>query len=407
VSDDQVTIDPDFVRSTETAPRPSVSWRAVLVLVVGAGLVGWWVASWLVTSSTEPNVPISSVAYDPESTPPVSSDDPPESDTVSMTTPLANISDQLSDVVPGFTDSIVMLAMSSNRVDVVGWAPSESGVQSMLSIERETVSEGRDVPVGLDASGSWFAQIRTDGALAVYPIAVSRGGLPEPTLIDIGVMTALWHDTVAGSMAWIACTPAEPGSATLFTASAVVSAAPAPLRAFADGCKGPDNRVSLMAWNEKGALVRITSQGDARYAVVGSDGSETDFGSIEPAPVVSFRGQLVSEVPTLGDQEYLADAKWSPDGSIVAIELHQYWGDKHPRLRVVDVESNRILTEYSEADAQIKATAWSEDSQFLLYLTWNLHSRTGSLAFYDTSQNTTVRIPVTEVIDEIRTTSRP
>lgn len=407
MSDDRVTIDRDFVRPPEATAEPSVSWRAVLVLVVGASLIGWWVASSFVTDSTEPDVPISSVAYDPESTPPVSSDDRPESAPVSRTTSLVNISDQLSDVVPGFTDSIVMLAVSSKRVDVVGWAPSDSGVQSMLSIERGTVSEGRDVPVGLDASGGWFAQIRTDGALAVYPIAVSRGGLPEPILIDMGVTTASWHDTVAGSMAWIACTPAEPGSAMLFTVSAVVSTQPTLLRTFAGRCKGPDNRVSLMAWNEKGALVRITSQGVARYVVVGSGGSETDFGSIEPAPVVSFHNQLVSEVPMLGDQEYLADATWSPDRSLVVIEVHQYWGDKHPLLRVVDIETNRIVAEYSEADAQIKATRWSEDNQFLLYFTWNLDSRTGSLAFYDASRNTTVRVPVTEVIDEIRTTTSP
>ena len=59
----------------------------------------------------------------------------------------------------------------------------------------------------------------------------------------------------------------------------------------------------------------------------------------------------------------------------------------------------------SEYGSEVFTMTWSTDSRYLLYELWNFDTDSGALMFYDTLTTTTIRIPLSEIIDDIQATS--
>ena len=71
----------------------------------------------------------------------------------------------------------------------------------------------------------------------------------------------------------------------------------------------------------------------------------------------------------------------------------------------MDAESGTLVAEVSEHDSDIITMTWSTEGRFLIYELWNFETDSGGLEWYDTATNTTTRIPLTEIVDAVRTAS--
>jgi hypothetical protein len=141
----------------------------------------------------------------------------------------------LAEQVPGFTDTIVMLATPPQSFEVVRWRASSPTTGVMLSLDRGEVGWGCGSPDGLDASGRWFAESLDDGLLVVHEAA---GEPANPEGVGLRVASLVWHDTEPGRIAWLEC-PRVGGSATLFTLDVADELAePVETRSFESGCRG-------------------------------------------------------------------------------------------------------------------------------------------------------------------------
>jgi hypothetical protein len=229
------------------------------------------------------------------------------------------------------------------------------------------------------------------------------------------------------------------GAAVLLTLDVTDQAAePVPIRSFEqgfvgnpffDGWDGPG--VWLESWGSGGVLMRSfeeASEGNGpeslesvELVIVDVDGTETSMGSgiwwmadgpdgtsiwrgdwEQPCFVVSPDGQYRSAVPGVGDDEFLYDAWWSPDGTRIALWLDKNGGyvPEELVLRTVDSASGAIITEIANTELDVSwgtALTWSTDSRFLVY-----QSEPSTLVIHDTTTDTTTMIPLAETIAEIR-----
>jgi hypothetical protein len=193
MADDQVMIDPEFDPRSGREDRPSIGRFWIGVAAAAAAFAfGWLLGS---PESIEPEA--AEEAPQASTTPGVET----TSTTVTRGAPvvssreLASLDTSLSRAVPGFTDTIVMLTTPEHRLNVMQWHPSEPMTEVVLSLDRDESAWIGGQPIGLDASGSWFAQVLAGEVLTVHPIPDAAEELPGREAVDLGVISVAWHDT--------------------------------------------------------------------------------------------------------------------------------------------------------------------------------------------------------------------
>lgn len=401
--DDRVRIDPEFaVRSGGESGR-GVPWFVAVLLMVVAGLFGWFMAA--PTSidvddpAAAPNVPSSTAEVVGPTATSVTVGAPSMELDASL---VSRVRGSLSDAVPGFTDEVVMLATPPDSFRVIRWHPDEATPELAMSVDR--IAEYGCSPVGLDASGSWFARIRRDNSLVVQPVSGAVGQPRSPETVGLNVTSVAWHDTKPESLAWVSCARSESGPATLYTLDISDPAAlPEPLRTIGHNCQAG---VWIDSWSEDGVLIGDSVDNPGNQILVMPDGTDTPVRIDHRALVDDPTGRYRPSIPGVSDDEPVRGVARAPNGTFSAVVLDDYWDAEFPKLRIADAETGQRVIEVSQHGFDIVAMAWSTNGRFLLYELWNLDTDAGELAVYDTTGGKTTHIPLAEIADQIRT-SRP
>ena len=71
----------------------------------------------------------------------------------------------------------------------------------------------------------------------------------------------------------------------------------------------------------------------------------------------------------------------------------------------MDTATGSIIAEWADDAPYVFATAWSSDGRFFVHQVLAGDEPSATLGFYDTVSDTKVMVPLTEIIDEIRTQS--
>ena len=402
VSHDRVRIDPGFDARPEREGGRRIPWFMIPLLVVAAGLFGWFMAAPTPTdvddpSAAVPSTPSPTVEAVDVTTTNVAVETPVVKPPSSM---LTGIGEPLSDAIPGFTDEVVMLATPSESYRVIRWHPAEDTPELALSLDR--IAEYGCVPVGLDASGSWFARVRRDQSLVVHPVSNVVGKSSRPETVGLNVTSVVWHETEPGSLAWISCARSESGPATLHTLDVSNPGALAePLRTIGNNC---ERGVWLDTWTEDGLLIGDSPDSPANQILIVPDGTDATVRTGHPSLIDDPTGRYRPPIPGVSNDEPVRDAALSPDGTFSAVILDDFWDAEFPTLRIADTETGQPILEATHHGFDVVTMTWSTDSRFLLYELWNFDTETGELSVYDTTTGATTHIPVAEITDEIRTT---
>jgi hypothetical protein len=404
--DDQVTIDPEF-----QPPLPDDGQRRWLRLIGIAGLVvGAFIFGWLLRSPS-PTEPDPTEVAAPSTTVLTGETRETSTTTLSATTSTApavvGLPVPLGEAVPGLTDSITIWATAGQCYQILRWRPSQPTAEPLLLVEDD---EPHAFPE-LDVSGDWWVLLDSDGTLSVER---PTGG--ETVAVRVG--SAAWHDSEPGLLAWLTCPRVSTGSSTLYTFDALdVASEPVAIRAFDWACEA-NSGVWLRDWGRWGFLIGMddgavdppidvllgldgdeiarSDQSQRVSFIVGNpDGTttwidETDNGWF----VLSADGQRRSPLPDLGDGERVEDARWSPDGTLLALGSgRSLFG---PLGRIVEVATGEVIAEHAASGQDIGATAWTTDSRFFLHMLGN------DLVFLDTVTIASVAVPLPGLVFEIR-----
>jgi hypothetical protein len=370
----------------------------------------------------------------------------------------------LGEVVPGFTDAIT-LAVSSGvwgeEIDIVRWRSPQAAPETLVSFREDSPDGWGWWFAGLDAAGTWYAVQDESDLLSVRPVAAvgaeEEWWVPTREVVGLRVVSAAWHDTAPGRLGWLSCARAMGGPGTLYTLDvADSSAAATPVAVMPDACG--ELPVLINQWGDWGfALEQVGDWGEedgweetpAWTVLLDPDGGELarlqqgpgganivaagpvgtvwieDLGEGTPTSfLLSPDGQRRSPVPGLTNGDVVLDARWSPDGSRIA--LLTFPGHESirvvdtasggtvaeaaadPSLRIVDAATGETTAEIDELGPLLFQTCWSSDGRFLLFG----HDRDeygaagAALAVYDTA---TAAIAIDEpfreahYISEIRT----
>jgi hypothetical protein len=190
--------------------------------------------------------------------------------------------------------------------------------------------------------------------------------------------------------------------------------------------------IEVLCWGDWGTLITYIFVYEPVWSVIATDGVEAfaepftsvlaegpdgatiwqgrEFGPPQPAPyILSPDRQQHWDVPGLSSGESLSAASWSPHGDLLALSLEpgtSYSLDKpHSMVRIVDTATGSIITEWAVDNLYLFATAWSSDGRFFVHQVLAGDEPSATLGFYDTVSDTKVMVPLTEIIDEIRTQS--
>ena len=405
MADDRITIDPEFLPPSREGSGRRTAWLAAGAAVVAAIAFGWLLGS---PGTTEP----SNVAATESTTTTVGA--PTTTTTVAATTtippipPLAAAGVPLSRVVPGFTDTIVMLTTPPESFNVVRWNASEPTTDVVLSIERDPFGEGGGWPIGLDASGSWFARVLEDGVLIVHPVPDGGQDALVHEAIGLRVGSAAWHDTDPGRLAWLTCSRSLPGPSILTTLDLLDRAAePVPVRSFEQECEyGWGDGVFLQSWSEDGLAVDVLWDQPSSPISSHVDGTLIPTERGDSTPLEQLDAVSRRPVPGLNDTELLVDASWSPDGAFVAANITPDIDSPNSVIRIVDVATGAVLAETDGQGSGVISMTWSTDSRFLVYTTLHStheHTGPGSLVIHDITTDVRTALPLSEFVDEIRT----
>jgi hypothetical protein len=137
--------------------------------------------------------------------------------------------------------------------------------------------------------------------------------------------------------------------------------------------------------------------------LIGTDGTEVP---IEPGAVMlvhGLDGERLDSGPNLPDDESLWEATFSPDWSLAALIVGSGYDEVSSKLRIVEPATGSVVAEFAEPGSELITMTWSSNGRFLVYESWNFESESGALVFYDTATNTTTTVPLSEIVDEIRT----
>lgn len=423
MGEDQVTIDPEFLPPPERGRGRSIWWVPIAGAVVAAFFFGWLLGS---PASIEPDKVVAAGSTTTAPSVETTLTTVTATTSVPRTPPRLAVSDvPLTETVPGFKDTIVMLTTPEDSFNVMRWKPSKPTTEVVLALDRDEDGWFGPWPVGLDASGNWFAQVQGGGELTVHGVPDAVGEWAESESVGLHVGSVIWHETDPGRLAWVECPRSSSGPAVLFTLDvADRSVDPVLLRSFDGGCAGA--YTWLEEWTSRGVLIGSESEGrSAERVLIDADGTEILIGFdssvlaespdgatlwIEHDPeepgatwfLLSQDGQQRIPVPGLAANEGLFDASWSPDGNHMALSVAAGLDNPVSVIRVVDSVTGAVLAERGVPGYEIIAMAWSSDGRFLVYEAWN-----SALEFYDTATDTTIRVPLSEIVDEIRVIGAP
>ncbi len=337
--------------------------------------------------------------------------------------PLGELGVPLGEMVPGFTDTIMMLTTPPESFNVTRWRASLPTTEVMLSLDRNVFGEGEGWPLGLDASGYRFAQVAAEHTVRVH--AVPGGSVAwQGGEVGEGLVAVVWHDTEPSRLARLECPdPHEAEAATLGTAELVIEdfSAESPNPPMVLPVGRDCGRLWLERWGAWGALLMsdgaslvVDSAGsvvpmalESRMLAVGPDGAmlwavpDPDQQG-ETLVVRSAGGERRVVLPNLTHGELPSQATWSPDGAHIALSFSGSDNRNDSELRVMDAATGAVVAEIAETGATVVTMAWSSNGRFLVYESWRDESESGALVFYDTATNTTTTVPISEIVDEIR-----
>lgn len=398
MADDRITIDPEFLPPSREGGGRRTAWLAAGAAVVAAIAFGWLLGS--------PGTNESSNAAATEST--TTTEASTTSTTVPADEPLAKAAAPLSQLVPGFTDTVVMLSTPGDSFKVARWSASEPMSEWALTIERDESHLTGGWPIGLDASGTWFAQVLDDGVLTVHPVVEDRQGEPTREAVGLRVGSAVWHDTEPGRLAWMACARSVPGPTALTTLDLTDAGSESVIvRSLPQDCASSwSDGVFLESWSDDALVVDLLWDERSEPTVIGADGAEVLAESGDPILVEGVDGRIYRPVPGVADTELVVDTAWSPDGSLVAANITPDIDSPNSLVRIVGAATGVVIHEWDEQGSGAISMTWSTDSRFLLYSTLRSASKPGSpgpLVIHDVTADVTTTIGLSQYVSEIRT----
>lgn len=426
MAEDRVTIEPEFgPRSDPTQDGGrTLGWMGAVAMAIAAFIFGTLVSLPTPANNELAAISPATTATRQDSGDPITTDESPvvmlsaDEPPTAPDQPLAELGVPLREMVPGFTDTIMMLTTPSDSFNVIRWRASLPVTEVMLSLDRHESGEGDGWPLGLDASGYRFAQVVSERTVRVHSVPDGSVAWQCGNVGD-GLVAVVWHDTEPSRLAWLECPQMTAGTTALATVDFWnESPIPSILQSIDYDCEP----LWLQRWGDWGALLMsdespllvgaagtvVPFDPESRMLAAGPDGatlwarSDPD-GRGETLVARSAAGEHRVVIPDLSSDGVPSQASWSPDGAHVALSFGSDWADPGERgLRVMDVANGAVVAEFAEVGATVITMAWSSDGRFLIYESWRDQPQSGALVFYDTATNTTTSIPISEIVDEIR-----
>jgi hypothetical protein len=404
MADDRITIDPEFLPHSRKGGGRPTAWFATGAAVVAAIAFGWLLGS---PGSREP----ADVAAADSTTTTVTTT---TSTTVVTTTtlpapdPLGVSPVPLSDLVPGFTDTILLLTTPVDEFNIARWSASQMTPDVALVIDRDDAHLTGGWPIGLDASGAWFAQILGDGVLTVHALP-SRSEPPPPReAIGLRAGSAVWHNTEPGQLAWLTCARSTPGPATVMTLDLTNPAAePVPLSSIPQVCASDwDEGVFLESWSDQALILSQPWDGRSEPILLDVDGGGILSEPDEPVLIESSYGRYYPPAPGVAEDELVVATARSPDGKLAAVNITPEIDRTASLVRVVDVATGGVVGEWDGQGSGVISMTWSTDSKFLIYSTLRSSFKPGlpgPLIIHHVETGATTAITLSNYVDEIRT----
>lgn len=392
--DDQVTIDPEF--QPPASGEGQGRWlqlARIAALATSAFMLGWLFRSPTPSEPDATDAATSTTTLTRETT-------------STRVSGMAGLSVPLGEAVPGFSDTIIMAVFGDARgeaaVDLVRWRSLQRDPETIVSFRDGDDEHGWFA--GLDVAGTWYAIHDSYGVLSVRPVTAATDDDiwmgPTREAIGLRVRDLAWHDTKPSRLAWLSCPRTPGGPGTLFTLDVTAhSAEPVPAAAVQDTCD-EFAETWISSWGDWGfALGRSAVQvngdgqeddrtswtilldpGGAELAQREAGPGGADLVSAGPAGTIwtehlgaeassfllALDGQQRTPVPGLIDGEWVDDAWWSPDDSLIALARTGTLAD-HPSMRIVDAATGKITAEIDEPGSAVGQACWSSDGRFFLY----------------------------------------
>jgi hypothetical protein len=404
MSDDRITIDPEFLPPSREGGGRRTAWLAASAAVVAAIAFGWLLGS---PGTTEPS-DVAATDSTTTTVPSTTSSTVAPTTTIPVAEPLGEAALPLSELVLGFTDTILLLTTPGDQFNVARWPASQPTTEVALTIERDEFRLTGGWPIGLDASGSWFAQVLDDGVLTVHP--VRDGGETQPTREAVGLRagSAVWHETEPGQLAWLTCSRSVPGPANLTTLDLTDAASePVTVTSFPQDCASSwSDGVFLESWNDAGLVVDLLWDERSDPIVIAADGNEILAEPDDPILVEGVDGRYYQPVPGVANTELVVDAAWSPDGRLVAVNITPNVDSPSSLIRIADAATGAIIHEKDGQRSGVISMTWSTDSRFLLYSTFRSAFKPdspGPLVIHDVTADVTTTVALGRYVAEIRT----
>ena len=391
MAENNITIDPEFLPPSRGGRGPGKAVLTIAAVAISAMAFGWLLAS------PNANEPTTASAFDstiastiPETTTTTS--------TIPSAAPLADAGVPLAQLVPGFTDTVVFLTTPMGSFDILRWEASKSATEPSLSIERDDAGPG-SWPTGLDASGSWFARVQSDGVLMAHPVPGPGQQEQERQPVGLRVRSAMWHESEPGKLAWLTCSRSSPGPAVPTTLDLDDrDAEPVALHPFDLGCvTGRRGGVWLDSWTDEGVAVNAFGHRPTRPIT-----SIASASTLTEKPYTRLR----QPVPGIADERLVVNAAWSSNGMLVAVNVRPNPDDPDSAVRVIDTTTGAAVFEAEGQNSGVIPMAWSTDGRFLIYTRIHStleHPGSGLLVIYDSISDRATTVRLNEFVDEIRT----
>lgn len=404
MADDRITIDPEFLPPSRKGGGRRTALFATGAAVVAATAFGWLLGS---PGSTE-TADVTAADATTTTVAAATSTTVVTTTTLPAADPLGVTAVPLSALVPGFSDTILFLTTPVDEFNVAAWPASQTTPEAALSIERDDAHLTGGWPVGLDVSGSWFAQILGDGVLTVHPIAAGEAAQPAREAVGLRVGSAVWHSTEPGQLAWLTCSRSVPGPATLTTVDLTdPTSDPVTLTSIPQVCANDwDEGVFLESWSDQTLVISQPWDGGSEPIMIDVDGGGILAESDEPILVESSYGRYYRPVPGVAPDELVVSTAWSPDGTMVAANITPEFDRTASLVRIVDTATGTVISERDGNGSGVISMTWSTDSRFLLYTTLRSTFKPrlpGPLVIHDVTSDVVTTVTMSQYVDQIRT----